>query len=195
MIVTTNHLTGGLYLPSDDRRHFVAWSEIQREEFPEQYWRDFWAWYKSGGIWDVVAYLRGLDLTGFDPKAPPPQSDAWWQIVNASAAPEDTELGDLIAKLGSPPVLTLEQLAEAAKDGRQYDLLQDLTDRKRRRLIPSKLERCGYGAVRNPDRDDGLWWLKGHRVSFYGQRNLTTRELISAVRKVCSNDDTKRGEQ
>jgi hypothetical protein len=186
MIVTTNHLTGGLYLPSDDRRHFVAWSEIRREEFPEQYWRDFWAWYKSGGIWDTVAYLRGLDLTGFDPKAPPPQTEAWWEIVHASQAPEDTELGDLIAGLGSPPVLTLEQLAEAARTRKQFDLVEDLTDRKRRRLLPSKLERCGYGAVRNPDADDGLWKLNGSRRSFYGRRELSTRELISEVRKACS---------
>ncbi len=27
LIFTTNHLTDGLYLPADDRRHFVAWSE------------------------------------------------------------------------------------------------------------------------------------------------------------------------
>ena len=27
VIITTNHKTDGIYLPADDRRHFVAWSE------------------------------------------------------------------------------------------------------------------------------------------------------------------------
>jgi hypothetical protein len=27
LVVTTNHLTDGLYLPADDRRHYVAWSK------------------------------------------------------------------------------------------------------------------------------------------------------------------------
>ena len=27
VVMTTNHKTDGIYLPADDRRHFVAWSE------------------------------------------------------------------------------------------------------------------------------------------------------------------------
>lgn len=39
-IITTNHKTDGIYLPPDDRRHFVAWSQRTKEEFSPQYWND-----------------------------------------------------------------------------------------------------------------------------------------------------------
>ena len=34
LIITTNHKTDGIYLPADDRRHFVAWSSAPRRNFP-----------------------------------------------------------------------------------------------------------------------------------------------------------------
>jgi len=40
VVFTTNHRTDGLYLPPDDRRYYVAWSEATPDEFPE----DYWAW-------------------------------------------------------------------------------------------------------------------------------------------------------
>jgi hypothetical protein len=33
----------------------------------------------------VAAYLANLDLSAFDPKAPPPKTDAFWAIVDATA--------------------------------------------------------------------------------------------------------------
>ena len=33
-LITTNHKTDGIYLPADDRRHYVAWSDHTKEEFP-----------------------------------------------------------------------------------------------------------------------------------------------------------------
>ena len=36
VITTTNH-KDGLYLPPDDRRHYVAWSEATKEDFPPEY--------------------------------------------------------------------------------------------------------------------------------------------------------------
>ena len=33
LVITTNYLTGGMYLPRDDRRHFVAWSQLEQEDF------------------------------------------------------------------------------------------------------------------------------------------------------------------
>lgn len=41
-VITTNHKNDGIYLSSDDRRHFVAWSSCQKEDEPFQkgYWKD-----------------------------------------------------------------------------------------------------------------------------------------------------------
>ena len=47
VIITSNHLTDGLYLPPDDRRHFVAWSSVTRDTFSPSYWTEYWQWLKA----------------------------------------------------------------------------------------------------------------------------------------------------
>ncbi len=71
--ITTNHKTDGIYLPADDRRHFVAWSDLTKEDFTKGYWNNLWGWYACGGYQHVAAYLAQLDISSFDPKAPPPK--------------------------------------------------------------------------------------------------------------------------
>jgi len=65
----------------------------------------------------IAAYLDGVDLSGFDPKAPPPKTSAFWDIVLINAAPEAAELADVIEELGNPDALTIAQLAAAAIAG------------------------------------------------------------------------------
>jgi hypothetical protein len=74
-VITTNH--GGLYLPADDRRHYVAWSELTKADFQDGYWQGIYDWYAQEGNRHAAAYLRELDVSGFDPKAPPPKTPAW----------------------------------------------------------------------------------------------------------------------
>jgi hypothetical protein len=56
VIITTNYKTGGIYLPEDDRHHYMAWSEMKREDFDPQYWSTLWGWYETGGYGHVAAY-------------------------------------------------------------------------------------------------------------------------------------------
>jgi hypothetical protein len=60
-VLTTNHKTDGLYLPADDRRHYVAWSNCAKDEFTPKYWNEIWSWYDEGGFEHVAAYLNALD--------------------------------------------------------------------------------------------------------------------------------------
>jgi hypothetical protein len=69
VIITSNHKSDGIYLPADDRRHFVAWSDLTKEDFTPDYWNDLWGWYSREGNSHVAAYLRDLNITKFDPKA------------------------------------------------------------------------------------------------------------------------------
>jgi hypothetical protein len=153
VIITTNHKVDGIYLPTDDRRHFVAWSELNKDDFSDDYWNEIWSWYDQGGERHVAAYLADLDLSEFNAKAPPPKTQAFWEIVDANRAPEDAELADAIDALRSPKALTLEQIASRA-DG---SLGEYLRDRRNARKIPHRLEACGYVAVRN----DGRWMAGG----------------------------------
>ena len=40
VVMTTNNKMNGVYLPDDDRRHFVAWSSLKKEDFALEYWID-----------------------------------------------------------------------------------------------------------------------------------------------------------
>jgi hypothetical protein len=184
VIVTTNHISDGLYLPADDRRHYVAWSQLSRDDFEPDYWQRIYGWFSAGGIGHVCAYLAKHDVSGFDPKAPPPKTAAFWAIVAAGEAPESGELRDLIDSMGRPPVLTLASLVDRAQQARQFALADELSDRKSRRAIPHRLERVGYVPVRNPDADDGLFKIAGRRQAVYAKRQLTVAEQIRAARKL-----------
>lgn len=35
-IITSNYRTEGLYLPADDRRHYVAWSDLTQSDFENE---------------------------------------------------------------------------------------------------------------------------------------------------------------
>jgi hypothetical protein len=179
MILTSNYKTNGIYLPAEDRRHFVAWSNRKPEDFAAGYWNGLWTWYLAEqGNQHVATYLAELDISSFDPKAPPPKTPAFWDIVDANRAPEDAELLDVLDRLNNPRVTTLAEIVHAA--GTEFAIW--LSDRRYRRQIPHRFEQCGYVPVRNPaDKRDGLWSISGARQVVYAQRDLSIREQHEAV--------------
>ena len=185
VIYTTNYKTGGLYLTTDDRRHYVAWSPCQKEDFPVSYWNALWGWYEDGGFSHVAACLAKLDLAGFNPKAPPPKTEAFWKIVNAHRTPESAELADVLELMGDPDAVTLAMVQGAARQADNFDFAQWLKDHKNRRTIPHRLEDCGYTVVHNPDdKRDGMWRVSGNRVAVYARDELDPQARIGAVRKL-----------
>jgi hypothetical protein len=181
VVITTNNKFNGLYLPADDRRHFVAWSALTKDDFKPDYFPGLWSWYENGGFEDVAAYLRALDLSGFDAKAPPRKTDCFWDIVSASNAPEDAEFADALDGLGNPSVVTVDQVARAAKVA---DFVDWLRERKNRRQIPHRFESCGYTLVRNPTTSSGLWQINGRRQAVYGKATLSPGVRIAAAREL-----------
>lgn len=183
-VFTTNHASDALYLPADDRRHYVAWSEARAADFSESYFTNLHDWLNNGGEGHVVEFLRRVDLTAFDPKAPPKKTAAFWRLVATGEAPEAGEMRDVIESLGDPLVLTLDAVLAAARALDKHDLADELGDRKTRRQVPHKFERVGYVPVRNPDAQDGLFKIGGSRVAIYGRQNLPHPELIKAARRM-----------
>ncbi|MCG2644292.1 MULTISPECIES: primase-helicase family protein [Bradyrhizobium] len=187
VIITSNHKTDGIHLPADDRRHFVAWSGLEKKDFPAEYWNTLWHWYLNGGFSFVAHHLQNLDLAGFDPKAPPPQTDAFFEIVNSSRSPEDAELADALDRIAGmsvvnhwPDAVTLEDVAQATN---QASFAEYLRERRNSRRIPHRFEACGYSQIRNPDAEDGLWRVNGRRQVIYGRRQLSFSERLAAARK------------
>jgi hypothetical protein len=178
-ILTTNYKTDGIYLPSDDRRHYVCWSEKKKEEFSPEYWSGMWGWYhREHGLQHVAAFLRTLDVSEFDPKAP------FWAIVDASRAPEDAELADVLDDMKNPEAVTLAQVTVRANGG----LLEWLLDRKNRRTIPHRMEGCDYMPVRNDAAKDGLWKISGKRQVIYGRKDLSLADQIRAARALTNEE-------
>jgi hypothetical protein len=56
-----------------------------------------------------------------------------------------------------------------------------MRDRKNRRRIPHRLEKCGYVPVRNDTAKDGLWKINGARQVVYAKSSLTIRERHMAA--------------
>lgn len=177
VIITSNHKTDGIFLPADDRRHFVAWSDAQPSDFSKAYWTELFSWYQREGFRHVAAYLDAVDLSQFDPKAPPPKTAAFWDIVDANRSPEDAELADVVDVLNNPNALTLDALADRASG----DFRDWLRDRKNRRQIPHRLETVGYVPVRSPTAKDGLWKIGGRRMAVYAKSALALRDQITAA--------------
>jgi hypothetical protein len=190
VVITTNHKTDGLYLPADDRRTYVAWSDAEKEDFPPDYWNEFWGNYRNGGFENVAAYLHSYDLSHFDPKAPPPKTAAFWEIVNVGLPPEDAELADLIDTLGkrdekgtliaAVKALTIPDLIAVA----QGEISDWIANRGNRKSLPHRLARCGYTVVPNPDRPkDGLWKYNGARTAIYARTDLSAATRLKAAEK------------
>jgi len=59
-----------------------------------------------------------------------------------------------------------------------------LDDRRNRRAIPHRLEKCGYVPVRNPHADDGLWKIAGKRQAVYAKAALPLRDQLAAAAKL-----------
>lgn len=183
VVITTNHKSDGLYLPADDRRHYVAWSNLDKDQFEPGYWNHLWQWYGDGGIGHVAAYLASLDLAGFDPKAPPPKTEAFWHIVNAARAPEEAELADIFDDLKKPDAVTLETITNRANVLHE-DLYIWLRDRRYRRQIPHRLEAVGYEPVRNKAAKDSLFVIGGRRQVVYAKATLSLRDRHAAAAKL-----------
>jgi len=184
VIITTNHKTDGLYVPADDRRHYIAWSDATRDQFGADYWTELYRWYQDGGTGHVIAYLLAMELSAFDPKAPPAKTPAFWAVVQANEAPESGELRDVIDELQKPAAVTVEHLIAAAGDLKLFDFADELKDRRARRAMPHKLERVGYVPVRNPDAEDGLFKIRGKRQVVYAAKKLALPEQIKAARQI-----------
>jgi hypothetical protein len=183
VVYTTNYKTNGIYLPADDRRTYVAWSELTMADFPEGHWLNFWDWYQHrNGLQHVAAYLATRDISGFDAKAPPRKTAAFWAIVDANAAPEEGELADTLDRIGADrniDAVTLNTVISHAGG----DFYEWLTDRKNRRAIPHRFEKCGYVPVRSDTRD-GLWVINGKRQVIYARKDFSLKEQHRATLKM-----------
>jgi hypothetical protein len=186
IVITSNHKLSALYLDPDDRRHYVAWSTAERP--PASYFDSLWDWMKDGGKSAVVGYLQRIDLSGFDPKAPPPKTEAWHQIVAAYVNPDETALSEAIedADGNRIAIATVREIVAAVQLRGDFNLATSLQEKRNARKIPQILDRIGYEALRNPNSKDGRWRLGGQqKETLYADRSLPLADRIRLANERC----------
>ena len=145
-----------------------------------------WDFYANGGFDHVASYLTERDISGFDAKAPPPRTEAFWDIVHVGEAPEDAELLDLLESLPhregekGPRAITPKRLIAAATGNLAEWMLQN------RRALPHRLGRCGYSLVRNPAAMDGYWVINKARQPIYALNSLSMSERVQEAEGLVS---------
>jgi hypothetical protein len=191
-IITTNYKTEGIYLPADDRRHYVAWSDVMPSAFDSHpgagdasvYFDAMWRWYeKEGGFQDIAAYLATLDLSDFNPKSPPLKTPAFLAIVDANRPGEEAEIMDALDTLNNPPAITFDCLITGASG----NLAAFLLERKNRKVVSHRIIGAGYEIVRNDNaKTDGLWVVNGARKTIYAKKSLAIPERVEAAQQLAA---------
>ena len=82
--------------------------------------------------------------------------------------------------MGNPDITTLIRITNEATG----DFETWIKDRKNRRAIPYRMERCGYVPVRNEAAKDGLWKLNKARQVVYAKASLSVRDQLRAARRL-----------
>ena len=160
VVITTNHKTDGIYLPADDRRHFVAWSNLTQDDFADDYWRK---------LYRLVRQRRQRSRRRLSRQ---PRSV---RLRSQGAAAEDRSLlGDRQRqpRAGRRRACRRARRSRAAghRDARSggkpsvlaaAGLRRMAARSKNARRIPHRFEDCGYVAVRNPNDSEGRWKISG----------------------------------
>ena len=181
VVITTNHKAGGLYLPEDDRRHYVAWSDRTKDDFAAAYWSGLYDWLdRQGGREAVAGFLHRYDLSGFDPKAPPPHTPAFYEIASASRASEDDEMADALDALGWPLAVTVAdiKLPHPPSSGSGW-----MTGRTAR-PSPTAWRPTATPSSATRDQKEGRWKVGGKNTAIYASDKLTDRERRDAAERL-----------
>jgi hypothetical protein len=83
----------------------------------------------------------------------------------------------VLESLNHPDTVTLQQIILMAPE----TFAEWLADRRNSRLIPHRLEECGYVAVRCNSTKDGRWKVDGKNQVIYAQAALSLRNRIAAA--------------
>jgi hypothetical protein len=88
--------------------------------------------------------------------------------------------------LGNPDAVTLSVITNSAPND---DFGEWLRDRKNRRVIPHRMEACGYVPVRNDTARDGYYVVSEKRQAVYAKATLPMEERRRAARRLVEGKD------
>lgn len=179
VIITSNHLASGIYIPPDDRRYDVieaatmAEMELSEESARRAYFSDLWEWFLAGGASHVAAYLHERDLSGFSASNGQRKTDAH-KVVVAGGMTADYWLDDILEDLGRPDFVRDDWIiAKAVIDGaKEKDI---------RAKLQNSIGRMDYAMYRNPANSKGRWRINEKSVVVFAKVGMPTGIDVTTI--------------
>jgi len=176
VIITTNHMVSGIYIPPDDRRYDVMEAAskcemgLETDEKSKEYFSELWSWFlASGGDRHVAAYLMERDLSGWSASNGQRKTRAHNYVV-ATCTKNDDWFFDAMNSIGEPEIFRSDALISAVlKDGMN---LKELATK-----LSHAVNRADFRVHINPNRKDGRWKYNDKLVTIYAKRHLTFEEI------------------
>jgi hypothetical protein len=204
---TTNHERKALHLTEDERRYYFAWSSLRKEDLGDHvaFFQSFHDWLDNGGVADVYEYLLTVDLSEYNPKAPPRLTQAALTVIADGVDVDRDELRKLLDEMNmngvTIPMLIDEaqrQLTAAGVD-KEYGrypancYINRLLDRGySRNSLPLHLAEEGYTPViktTSGGRAEANWGRGKNRSRVYARGDLPedirieTAEILVSMRR------------
>jgi len=167
VIITTNHLANGIYIPPDDRRYDVIEAAtmeemgLTEEDARREYFSDLWDWFLSGGSTHVAAYLHSKDISKFSANNGQRKTQAHKAVV-AGGMTGDAWLEEILDQLKYPKFVRDDVLV--AKGVALGGLEQEI-----RKKLANAMGRMDYAAYNNPDARSGRWKINGKMVCVFAR--------------------------
>lgn len=159
VIVTTNNLSTGFYVPPDDRRYDVIDCATLEEMgladagVRRAYFEDLWNWFNfGGGDGHVAAFLMQRDISGFSASNGQRKTAAHREVIMVGLA-QDEWFEEFLDQSGNPEVF-LGYWATDFAAGRYPG--RDFSSR-----LGAAAGRAGFAPYRNPQAGTGRWRIEG----------------------------------
>lgn len=176
VVITTNNLATGIFIPPDDRRYdVIACAEYEEMGLAEEnarrtYFSELWEWFHADGGKHVAAFLHERDLATWSPNNGQRKTAAHRDVIQINSRGDDW-LDDILDEMGYPDFLRSDWLHQRAVNRGEKDF--DV-----RKKIGATLSRFGYTRYENPNMKDGRWKVGTLKFVVYIKRGAPLRENI-----------------
>jgi Bifunctional DNA primase/polymerase, N-terminal/Family of unknown function (DUF5906) len=165
VIITTNHLSSGIYIPAGDRRYDVIECATMQEmgftteEKMRAYFGELWEWFIAGGDTHTAAFLSERDISGFSSSNGQRKTEAHKTVV-AGGMITDHWLDDILCEMNYPDFVRADSALTAAENS-------GMKIAEARGKLSNAMSRLGYSQHRNPSSQEGRWAVNGKKFIVY----------------------------
>ena len=174
VVITTNNLATGLYIPPDDRRYDVIDCATLEDmglgdaTVRGPYFDNLWEWFHAGGNAHILAFLLDRDLSHWSHNRGQRKTAAHREVIQSNARQDDW-LDDILDAMNYPDYVRADWVTDRAegKGEKKGDVV--------RKLSPT-MGRMGYTRYVNPGTKDGRWRVNGTKFVLYIREGVVPEE-------------------